>query len=257
MGTGLDEHRARCAQGRGLNRTAPSGRLPQGLMRTGRRSGNPEHKNPSTPSVASLKCLAHPSPDKNVHTAGKVHAQTQLHDSDSSLRPRTGHTSRGTKLPARSIPIQEPPPRRPPTPLRPPESRPPGIAVAGQPRCTKIPTHRCHSPSSDSSTARLTILCIHHGPHSQTPRAFRLHHPFSISRVPPRGIRVHKTLGSRARWTPMNPVWLRGDDSGTTYLCRSTSGFSTGLGEPGVAGVRNGEFPADPRLGAGENRLAL
>lgn len=94
-------------------------------MRTGRRAGNPEHKNPSTPSVASLKCLAHPSPDKNVHTAGKAHAQTQLHGSDSSLRPRTGHTSRGTKLPARSIPIQEPPPRRPPTPLRPPESRPP------------------------------------------------------------------------------------------------------------------------------------
>ena len=226
-------------------------------MRTGHGVRNPEHKNPSTPSVASLKCLAHPSPDRNVHAAGKAHAQTQLHGSDSSLRPRTGHTSRGTKLPARSIPIQEPPPRRPPTPLRPPESRPPGIAVAGQPRCTKIPTHRCHSPSSDSSTARLTILCIHHGPHSQTPRAFRLHHPFSISRVPPRGIRVHKTPGSRARWAPMNPVWLRGDDSGTTYLCRSTSGFSTGLGEPGVAGMRNGEFPTDPCLGAGENRLAL
>lgn len=112
-------------------------------------------------------------------------------------------------------------------------------------------------PSSDSSTARLTILCIHHGPHSQTPRTFRLHHPFSISRGQSRDIRVHKTPGSRARWTPMNPVWLRGDDSGTTYLCRSTSGFSTGLGEPGVAGMRNGEFPTDPRLGAGENRLAL
>ena len=174
----------------------------------------------------------------------------------------TGHTPvthPGAQSSRLAVPIQESSPRQQdrPCPYALTRVSFPRITAAGQPRCTKITAHRCHSPPSDSSTARLTILCIHHGPHSQTPRAFRLHHPFSISRVPPRGIRVHKTLGSRARWAPMNPVWLRSDDSGTTYLCRSTSGFSTGLGEPGVAGVRNGEFPADPRLGAGENRLAL
>lgn len=226
-------------------------------MRTGHGVRNPEHKNPSTPSVASLKCLAHPSPDRNVHAAGKAHAQTQLHDSDSSLRPRTGHTSRGTKLPARSIPIQELPPRRPPTPLRPPESRPLGSQSPASLDAQKSRLTGTTVPPSDSSATCPTILYIHHGPHSQAPRTFRLHHPFSISHAQFRGIRVHKTPGSRARWAPMNPVWLRGDDSGTTYLCRSTSGFSTGLGEPGVAGMRNSEFPTDPRLGAGENRLAL
>ncbi len=131
------------------------------------------------------------------------------------------------------------------------------ISSCRQAPCTKIPARLPSRHLDASSTARLTILCTHHEPHSQTPRTFRLHHPFRSAAPRPRVIRVHKTPGSRARWAPMNPVWLRGDDSGTTYLCRSTSGFSTGLGEPGVAGVRNGEFPADPRLGAGENRLAL
>ena len=226
----------------------------------------PVHKIPRTPTATSPECLAHPSPDKKVHAAGKAPpllrnntAQIQVHDSGTAASDHTPsnldtQNSRLTRSPSRN---SRPGSRTARASAPSPDPHHPGIEAANQPRCTKIPAHRCHSPPSDSSTARLTILCIHHGPHSQTPRAFRLHHPFSISRVPPRGIRVHKTPGSRARWALMNPVWLRGDDSGTTYLCRSTSGFSTGLGEPGVAGMRNGEFPTDPRLGAGENRLAL
>ena len=216
----------------------------------------PHHPNASpTPRLTKKYTpLAKPPPLLRNNTA-----QIQVHDSGTAASDHTPsnldtQNSRLTRSPSRN---SRPGSRTARASAPSPDPHHPGIEAANQPRCTKIPAHRCHSPSSDSSTARLTILCTHHEPHSQTPRTFRLHHPLSISHVQPRGIRVHKTPGSRTRWALMNPVWLRGDDSGTTYLCRSTSGFSTGLGEPGVAGMRNSEFPTDPRLGAGENRLAL
>lgn len=221
---------------------------------------SPERRQPHHPNASPTPRLTKKyTPLAKPPTAQKQHcSDTSPRLRHSRVRPHTVQP-RYTKLPTHQIPSRNSRPgsRTARASAPSPDPHHPGIEAANQPRCTKIPAHRCHSPSSDSSTARLTILCTHHEPHSQTPRTFRLHHPLSISHVQPRGIRVHKTPGSRTRWALMNPVWLRGDDSGTTYLCRSTSGFSTGLGEPGVAGMRNGEFPADPRLGAGENRLAL
>lgn len=192
-------------------------------MRTRRRAGNPEHKTPAR------RPSRHSSASPTLRLTKMCTPLAKPHCSETTLSDTT-------------------PPRLKHSSLQP---------RTDQSRCTKITAHRCHSPSSDSSTARLTILCT---PTSLTHKLHELSGPITLFRSAasrPRGIRVHKTPGSRARWAPMNPVWLRGDDSGTTYLCQSTSGFSTGLGEPGVAGMRNGEFPTDPRLGAGENRLAL
>lgn len=158
-------------------------------MRTERRSGNPEHKIPARrPSRHSsalptlrLTKMCTPLPTAKAPCPGTTPPRLRHNRLRSTHTGHTPVTHPGAQSSRLAVPIQESSPRQQdrPCPYALTRVSFPRITAAGQPRCTKITAHRCHSPPSDSSTARLTILCIHHGPHSQTPRAFRLHHPFS------------------------------------------------------------------------------